>query len=401
MTPAFRTIPRPISLIVVVTILFIAATFAPAQTSPAARQPHKVGLGKVLTGALDGTIFDFDVDQNGTDGILDDAATLSDGSTKSAIETFDITTGKITKVIKTVVSASGDQELVTRGIAGDDIGFVDDERVHIGGGRVTRNDTFDLLNPLSGQQITGTWSVPDSKGALFWALAPNQLTTTQVAMVFRTENNNAVPWLYVTDLASNTILNVIKLPRYEDNFLLNLAQDSATNEAITNLNSSPGGPAPINVFIDLQTGETRQFDGFNNGFFGAGAVNALAVDSSTGILCTVTSLNSQVEFYQVSDGTGVWAQLPSTTNTNELDAGWAVTNDPVNHLFLIGQPFSSTGGGSAIYVYDEKGNLKETINGFNFPNSSFAGAINIAINPKLRAGWVNGPTFNNLQQFFY
>ncbi|HEX8816858.1 MAG TPA: hypothetical protein VF753_15275 [Terriglobales bacterium] len=382
-----------------VAIIFLTALTS-AQTTTALT-PNKVGLGKVLSGALGGEIFDFDVDQNGTDGILDDAATLPDGTLKSAIETFDISAGKITKVVKTVYSPTSDTELVTLGIRGADIGFVDEQRVHIGGGRVTRNDIFDLLNPASGNQITGTWTLPESKGALLWALAPNQSSSTQVAMVFRELNHNDIPFLYVTDLATNTIINTIKLPQFEDDYLLLLAQDSATNEAITNIDSAPGGPAPINVVINLTTGKSRQFSGFNNGFYGAGAINGLAVDSSTGILCTTTSLNSQVEFYKLSTGSGVWAQLPGTTDTDELDAGWQVTADSVHHLFLVGQPTSSTGGNSAIYVYDEKGNLKETINGFSFGNEFFAGALNIAINPNLRVGWVNGPSFNQLQQFFY
>jgi hypothetical protein len=395
MSPFTPSRCRP-TLIMLATLFLIAV--ASAQTA-SPRAPHKVGLGKVLTGALDGTIFDFDVNQNGTDGILDDAATLPDGSVKSAIEIFDTTTGKITKVVETVVSKTGNQELTARGILGNDIGFVDFERVHIANFHVTRNDVFDLLNPVSGEKITGVWNLPDPRGALFWAFAPNQSTTTQVALVYRSDN--ATPWLYVTDLASNTILNSIKLPQFQFDYLLDLAQDTVTGEAVTNINSEPGGPAPINVFINLKTGKTRQFSGFNNGFYGAGAINGLAVDSSTGVLCTTTSLNSQVEFYNVTSGKGLWAQLPGTTDTDELNAGWSVTNDPVNHLFLVGQPISSTGGSSAIYVYDEKGNWKETIDGFSFNNSSFAGSINIAINPKLRTGWVNGPTFNNLQQFFY
>lgn len=407
---SYRFPTKSLTTFVAATLVFIAAIsgarLSSAQTegspNPFGGKPHKVGLGKVLTSAHGGQIFGFDVDENGSDGIIDDAVTLSNGGLESSIETFDITTGKITKVVKTVVSQSGDDELVTFGIGGKDIGFVDEERVHIGNGHVTRNDIFDLLNPVSGEKITGQWTLPHSKGALFWTLAQNQTTATQVAMVFRfDENSNAVPWLYVTDLATNQILNAIWLSQFEDDYLLLLAQDSATDEAVTNIDSSPGGPPPVNVIVNLKTGKLREFNGFNNGFYGAGAINGLAVDSTTGILCTTTSLNAQVEFYKLSDGSGTWAQLPGTGDTDELSAGWPVTNDPLHHLFLIGQPYSSTGGSSAIYVYDEKGNLKETINGFNFPNEFLVAGVKIVINPKLRVGWVNGPNVNQLQQFFY
>ncbi len=49
---------------------------------------------------------------------------------------------------------------------------------------------------------------------------------------------------------------------------------------------------------------------------------------------------------------------------------------------------------TAIY---EKGNLKETITGFNFAIAEPAPVLN----PNERIGWAFGPHFNQLQQFFY
>jgi len=373
-----------------------------AQPAAAQARGHKVGLGTVLSSAYGGQIFGFDVDQNGTDGINDDAVILPDGSLKSAIETFDLKTGKITKIIKTIHSATGDHELVTFGIFGTDVGLVDEERVHIGNGHVTRNDLFDLLDPVSGETITGQWTPPHQKGLLLFGVAPNQATSTQVALVYRLSGNNDVPWLYVTDLATNTVMNTIRLTKFEDDFLLPLGQDTKTDEAVTAISSYPGGPPPVSVVINLANGKMRTFNGFNNGFYGAGGVNGLAVDSTTDIMCTTTELNAQVEFYKISSGQGTWAQLPNTNNTDQLYSATAITNDPLHHLFLVAQPVSSTGGNSTIYVYDEKGNLKETINGFTFNVDlppSFG--IKIAINPSLRIGWAQGANANQLQQFFY
>jgi len=49
-----------------------------------------------------------------------------------------------------------------------------------------------------------------------------------------------------------------------------------------------------------------------------------------------------------------------------------VANDPQHRLFLVTQPYTSTGGsGSSIDVYDETGNLIETINGFNSENANY------------------------------
>jgi len=381
--------------------LIVGSQSATAQTANAS-DGRRGKLGKVLTSAYGGQIFGFDVNQNGDDGIIDDAVSLSNGGLKSAIETFDISTGKITKIVKTLISKTGNNELVTFGIGGNDVGLVDEERVTIKNYHVTRNDLFYLLNPVSGQQITGPWTLPDSKGALLWQLAQNQTTSNELAVVYRFSGSNSVPWLYLTDLATNTILKSIPLTIFQDNFLLMFAQDTATDEAVTAISSYPGGPPPVNVVINLKTEKVRQFNGFNNGFYGAGGINGLAVDSTTGILCTTTELNAQVEFYKISDGSGAFAQLPNTTNTSQLNSGQSVTNDPVNHLFLITQPVSSTGGVSAVYVYDEKGNLKETINGFNFnTNLPPSFGLKIVLNPNQRIAWVQGANPNQLQQFFY
>src|SRR5579863_9886450 len=59
--------------------------------SPAHRAEHAaVGLGAMLTTANNGQIFGFDIDQNGSDGVL---------ATAANVETFNEDTGQITKSI--------------------------------------------------------------------------------------------------------------------------------------------------------------------------------------------------------------------------------------------------------------------------------------------------------------
>jgi hypothetical protein len=62
--------------------------------------------------------------------------------------------------------------------------------------------------------------------------------------------------------------------------------------------------------------------------------------------------------------------------------------DPINKLFLIAQPISGAGQGSSIQVYDVKGNLVESLNGFSFSNRFTVIPVYIALNPKLRSGFV-------------
>ena len=62
---------------------------------------------------------------------------------------------------------------------------------------------------------------------------------------------------------------------------------------------------------------------------------------------------------------------------------------------------SSDPGGSTIYVYDPKGRLQETLNGFNFSNTFNVIPMHIALNPSNRTGYVDGPDNGQLQFFTY
>ena len=207
----------------------------------------------------------------------------------------------------------------------------------------------------------------------------------------------------MSNVAANTFGKVIHLD--PNLFSLDnspqLGQYTAANEAV--LASSPdagatGGVPPINELINLKTGKTKQFPGFNNGEFHAGDVNGMAVDPNTGVEVTDTELNAQVEFYDLNKQAGiVAAQLPCTSNTSQVNNGSGIAVDPVNKLFLVTEQEYGCASGSAILVYDEGGNLLETITGFNFAIGEPAPAIN----PNKRMGWTFGPKFSQLQQFFY
>ncbi len=130
-------------------------------------------------------------------------------------------------------------------------------------------------------------------------------------------------------------------------------------------------------------------------------MNGVAVDPNTGVAATTTELNAQVEFYDLKKKTGItFAQLPCTGDTDQGNSGSGIAVDPVNKLFLVTDQFYCDGSqGSAIVVYDEAGNLVESITGFKLAIGEPAPALN----PGKRMGWVfAGPNgFNQLQQFFY
>lgn len=348
---------------------------------------HSVGLGKVLT-AQGQQIFGFDIDRNGNDGVL---------ATATNVETFDQDTGTITKTFPQRLPpgtsygadgiAAGDVALITR--------YVQPQ------GKIFAIRHYNVMNPVTKNRFTGKWT-PPVKDIDVYFFGPNQDTSTTAVFAIELKKQDK-PIVFSSDVANNTFGKVIKL----DPNIFSLgdapqfAQDSATNQAV--IATSPdggrvGGNAPINVLIDLATGKQKQWNGFNNGPFGAGYVNGLAVDSTTGIAATTTELNAQVEFYNLSNETGTYTQLPCTGNASQTNSGSGISNDPVNGLFLVTETYYCNGSqGSAIVVYDESGNYVEAITGFHFP----IGPGGPAINPSKRMGWAIGPNLNQLQQFYY
>jgi len=258
------------------------------------------------------------------------------------------------------------------------------------------------MNPVTAGAFTGKWN-PHVSDIDVQQMAENQTTPTSLLFAIELKKQDD-PLLLVSDVATNKVSSIIKLD--PNLFGLDdgpvLGQYTAANEAVFALSpdaGAVGGSAPLNVIFDLATGKSTQFAGYNNGFYHAGDVNGLAVDPNTGIAATTTELNAQVEFYNLNTLQGItYVQLPCTSNTDQGNAGSGIAVDPINQLFLVSEYFYCDGKqGSAIVVYDEAGNLVETITGFGF----FIGEGPAAINPTTRTGWAAGPTFSQLQQFFY
>jgi hypothetical protein len=256
------------------------------------------------------------------------------------------------------------------------------------------------MDPVTAHRFTGPWT-PPIKDFDVLQNADNQSTTTSVVYGIDLKHQDK-PALVVSNLAGGGS----KLIRLDPNTfrvgLAQLAQDKATNQAVLAASEGAvGGPPPINALVNLSTGRITQWNGLNNGPYGSGFVKGLAVDSGTGIACTTTELNAQVEFYDLAKKTGIAVQLPGTGDADQYNSGAAVANDPIHKLFLVADPVFAPTGGSAIVVYNEHGELVESIPGFNFSNRYAVIPIRVAVNPELRMGWVDGPGINEIQQFFY
>lgn len=369
---------------------------------PRAFRRHAVRLGALLKSKDGGQIYGYDINQNGNDGVLATAQTeTSGGELLVSMETFDQDTGKVTKVF--AKHRGGPNSYAVDGIFAGDIALV--TQYHQEKHSFEARRSFPLMNPVTANAFTGTWTQPFGD-VLLWGTAENQTTQTAALFAYDVHSKGSLeqPVLIVTNLTTNasTVYKLdVNLFGVADGPII--GEYTAANEAVFALTPDGGrvgGEAPVNVLVDMSTGKTKQFKGLNEGPYGSGDVNGMAVDPNTGIAATTTELNAQAEFYDLKKQAGFAVQLPCTDDTDQSQSGSGITVDPINKLFLVTmQSYCSGSQGSAIVVYDEEGNLAETLTGFDFP----IGESGPAINPSKRMGWAfGGPDgFDELQQFFY
>jgi hypothetical protein len=208
------------------------------------------------------------------------------------------------------------------------------------------------------------------------------------------------PYVFTSNVAANTFGPVITVTDqdFTSGAAPGFAYDSVNNRAILGHATlgNPFIPGKI-ATVGLASGQFIKFTGV-----GLGDVNGLAYDSVTGTACTTTEIDFSVEFYNIANQSGFAQPLPGAQN--QFFSGADVEFDPVNRLFLVAQPNSSTAGsGSSIHVYDVAGNLIESINGLSFSNAFNVVPAHIALNPSARLGYVDGPDVGvtEIQSFTY
>jgi hypothetical protein len=360
-------------------------------------------LGPVVTSQFGGQIFGWDIDQNGHDGLLTETV-LGGSKVLNAIETFDETTGEITKVVQKKQRLNANVEPVVDAIAGSDVGIIDVQRLETN--PFERNDYFNLIDPVTGNKITGR-----SKPRQILRIDPNfvtnnQASSSQVMMaVYPNKRGDDEVGLYTYDTVRNAWGKRIDFPRtflFQTGFPNYAAVDTTTNEAVVGYLGRPRyNPHESATFyvMDAATGKhLRSFYGVGFGF-----PNGMAIDPTTDTMCTTTTGDTDVEFYNLSTGKGKAVQIPIFYSKGPLTNGAAVAADPIHHLFLVAQLDSTfSPSGSTVIVYDEHGKLVEYINGFDFFPSPYSVVVpHLAVNPSNRAGYVNGPNPDQLQEFTY
>ncbi len=379
----------------------LAAVFLSGAAALQSAHPGgQVGLGKLLTTKDGGQIFGFDINQDGDDGVLASAQNAGGSNYRVSMEVFDQNTGKIVKSFK---NETGPRDSYgVDGIFAGDVALI--THYIVPKGSIYAKRRYEVMNPVTANKFTGSW-MPPLRDIDVLQAGRNQTTSTSVLFAIELKKQDN-PDLIVSDVAADTFSNVIPL---DPNLFCGcngpqLGQFTSANQAVFALSpdgGAVGGSAPLNVLVDLSSGQKTQFSGYNNGAFHAGYVNGLAVDPDTGVAATTTELNAQVEFYDLKKKKGItFVQLPCTSDTSQGNSGSGIAVDPVNKLFLVTDYFYCDGSqGSAIVVYDESGNFVEAITGFKLAIGEPAPVIN----PSKRMGWAfGGPGgFSQLQQFFY
>ena len=358
-------------------------------------QPNpNVGPGDVIVrGRLGGNIFGFEVDPNGTEGLLCEAVGNPDGTVTAAVETFDQATGKIIKVLK---QSNTQDDFIAWSVAGS-IGLFEHEHVK---GIFNIRRTFHIIDPLAGNKVNGRWTPPIGSKQIVNQVKAALDGSPNVAVYALSVSTGVNPVVFSSNISDNTFGPAIEIT--DLNFTTEappiIAFDPIRNQAILGHDKpSPFIEPPLVGFVDLATGSFEVKTGL-----GLGVINGVAVDSEDGILCTDTSFDSAAQFYDLSDFSGISVLLPGADPQTSTASGLDIEFDPINKLFLIAQEFShgSLTDGSSILVYDLAGNLVESINRLNFQGGFNVFPVHITLNPSRRMGFVNGPDLTTAIQSF-
>ncbi len=269
------------------------AAFSRSASQPFARRG--AGPGPIVTSKFGGTIFGWAIDENGAGGILTEVTPPSGSPFKSVVETFDQTTGKITKIVRKQNGDSGNRELYVDAVLANDVGLIDDERHY---GKYTRRDLYYLMAPVSKKRISGTWTRPPGRNFLIFDIADQQSNPVAVMAATKIDQVISKPPTFevvVTDVAANKILRTLYAPHGDGvNYPYFVAEDTTTQHAYV----PAANYQSQTVFIDYDIRSGRASNDFVAPPF-SGPVAGLAIDSASHMMCTTTGSTYSVQMYDL------------------------------------------------------------------------------------------------------
>jgi hypothetical protein len=350
----------------------LQAVAAPQPSDKQSARPTGANSTVLVIPKFGGQILGYAVDPGGTEGMLSEAVNLANGNVLAATETFDQSTGAILKVI---AKTETQDDFDTMGIFGN-LGMVLYQ--HDG------SNYYLTMDPFSGNRFSGMWKPPIKPEYQLWTTSVNDGSSNVAA--YQSSFDTGLTYVFASNIANNTFGPQVSLQSIidvDEFFHPLIALDRKTDEAV--LADSQDCSEPFCVMsialVNLSSGKITEFT--DN--LGIGEVNGLAVDSETGIACTTTAIDQGVEFYNLAEQTGFEVQIPNAGSG--IQAGLDVEFDPIHKLFVISQ-YSSTGSPNdpepRVYVYDEAGNVLETISIQRIP----VNPVQIALNPVTRVGFI-------------
>src|SRR5437879_4489464 len=162
------------NVIAAIVLILLFCLFIPAASAQSTEAPPATVFVQT---ALGGFILGYDIDQNGNEGLLSEALSLSDGKFNVATETFDQTTGKIIKIVSQQSDTLND--FVTLGIFGSSVGLVEFEKAK---GIFVGKRLYGTMNPVSLNKVTGQWTPPLSNTQLILGVADSQGATNTAVL---------------------------------------------------------------------------------------------------------------------------------------------------------------------------------------------------------------------------
>lgn len=344
----------------------------------------------VVTGKFRGEILGYDVDRNGTEGVLSENA--PDGSI--ATETFDQITGKILKLV--AKKRNSIDNMITLGVVGSGVGLFETAFCCKNG--FVKKRSYGIIDPLSGNRETGAWTPGLKHDDIILSVSENQGSDTTAVLAFADKGQQPT-FVFTSNVAANTSSSFVKIP---DGVFWSgtepvMAFDDKSQTVV--LSSDLGCPTctPEVGLVNMERGTFKEFTGVGHG----GTVLGIAVDPADGIALTTTEQDAGLEFYDLKSETGTEVTMHGSGGDGHYD-GTDVEFDPVNKLFLVAEPASTTGNGSGVQVYKPDGTFVESIDGLDIQAS--LENHRLAINPATRTGFVlNGQEFaqTELQSFSY
>jgi|SRR5579871_1627596 len=367
------------------TLLLAAACLATSTVSGSSANPPTPSGTVVVHPKFGGYVLGFGIDPAGNEGLLSEYVALTNGKNFIATETFDQKTGKIVKVLAKRNNTSSSYG--TWGVFGQHIGL--DEYYQ------TRKQTFPVLNPLRGNTFNAAWLLSVQQGYYLSDIEGNFSDSNVVVLTYNSDTD--LPTVFASNIAAGTFGTPVTINDEEFCFCESpvIALDDQANEAVL---ASSYSTTPAIAIADLTSGKVTEFTGVGYGF-----VSGIAVDGAKGIAVTTTGGGgfepAGIQYYDLKKQTGVQYLLPCSDNGGQNYFPLSVAFDPVHSLFFVEQFDTTRSSGTAIDIYDEKGNLQQMLTQFAILPVS---PTPIALNPKTRTGFVyQDRTAMALQSFGY